>query len=52
MNASFFTALQTLATLGVSAAVVFATKGEWLNAGVAGFLGVVAYLAYEKFPSK
>lgn len=44
--------LQTLATAGVSASVVLLSKGDYLAAGVTGFLGILAYLAYELTPVK
>jgi hypothetical protein len=52
MNSSFFTALNTLGTMGVSAAILLMGSGKYLEAGVCGFLGILAYLAYEKFPAK
>lgn len=52
MSKTFFVTMQALATLALPSALVLAKAERWLEAGVMGFLGLLAYILYEVVPTK
>ncbi len=52
MSPSVFVGLQTLATVSLTGAVALLQAAHYLEAGVCGLMGMLAYLLYEYLPAK